>query len=164
MLAILEIWGFLRNLINFGPAIVLLAIPCSRTLGYLVLMSKIPPEEDTLNELVAAPNDAVADALAKKTPKFNYRAKTSREACTRYFKHGLFGVYVLHPVCPQRWVPPGGVHGEMPQVGGVLRPKVHPWQEFVALEVDSTPWKGKETNTFRTIVSGCMSGMVQRQS
>ena len=77
ILAILEICEFLQNLRKFVPAIVLPAIPCSCMLG---LMSDIPPEEDALNELVAALDDDAADAPAKKKPKLNYGAKTTPEA------------------------------------------------------------------------------------
>ena len=76
ILAILEICEFLRNLRNFEPAIVLPAIPYSCMLGFFFLMSDIPPEEDALSELVAALDDDVADAPAKKKLKLNYGAKT----------------------------------------------------------------------------------------
>ena len=75
ILAILAIYEFLRNLRNFAPAIVLPAIPCSCMLGFFFLMSEIPPEEDALNEPVAAPDDDATDAPAKKRPKLNYGAK-----------------------------------------------------------------------------------------
>jgi hypothetical protein len=38
-------------------------------------MSDIPPEEDALNELVAAPDDDAADAPAKKKAEVELRSK-----------------------------------------------------------------------------------------
>ena len=75
ILAILEIRKFLRNVRNFAPAISLPAIPCPCTLGFFFLMSEIPPEEDALNELVAAPDDKAADAPAKKKAQVELRSK-----------------------------------------------------------------------------------------
>ena len=58
---------------------------------FFFLMSETLPEEDLVNEAVAAPDDDAADAPTKKEPAVN-RAATAPQARARQFKHGRFCV------------------------------------------------------------------------